>query len=66
MLPFILNLEPLSSLLPEERCDDCGEPDNCGDCDHTPLSEAELTELGLYRDKPAYEGTDPYTNTPGE
>ena len=21
-----------------ERCSVCGQPDNCGDCDHTPLS----------------------------
>lgn len=25
------------SLSDDERCQVCGQPDNCGDCDHTPL-----------------------------
>lgn len=28
-----------------ERCPVCGQPDNCGDCDHTPLSESEQAAL---------------------
>jgi hypothetical protein len=27
-------------------CPVCGQPDNCGDCDHTPLSPDEIAELG--------------------
>jgi hypothetical protein len=25
---------------PQEFCPECGQPDNCGDCDHTPITEA--------------------------
>lgn len=28
-----------------ERCETCGQPDNCGDCNHEPMSWAELIEL---------------------
>lgn len=27
-------------------CPECGQPDNCGDCDHTPLRPDEVKELG--------------------
>ena len=29
-----------------ELCPECGQPDNCGDCDHTPLPHDEVIELG--------------------
>lgn len=29
----------------DETCPECGQPDNCGDCDHTPLSPDELESL---------------------
>jgi len=29
-----------------ELCPVCGQPDNCGDCDHNPLSPDEVIELG--------------------
>lgn len=29
----------------EELCDECGQPDNCGDCDHTKLSDEEVAQL---------------------
>lgn len=37
----------LSELPQRERCQTCGEPDNCGDCNHVRLSDAELSRLGL-------------------
>jgi hypothetical protein len=42
-------LQPLSALPSTERCPTCGQPDNCGDCEHAPMTDAELTRLGLYR-----------------
>ena len=32
----------------EERCRQCGQPDNCGDCTHGQLSDAEATQLGAH------------------
>ena len=29
-----------------DRCYTCGQPDNCGDCTHTPLTDDEVRELG--------------------
>jgi hypothetical protein len=29
-----------------EVCQKCGQPDNCGDCNHQPLSPEEVRELG--------------------
>lgn len=29
-----------------ELCPTCKQPDNCGDCDHTPLPASEVSELG--------------------
>jgi hypothetical protein len=29
-----------------ERCSKCGQPDNCGDCNHTALHPLEVIELG--------------------
>lgn len=29
-----------------ELCPVCGQPDNCGDCDHTPLPMEQVAELG--------------------
>lgn len=26
-------------------CSICGQPDNCGDCDHTPLSDTEAEQI---------------------
>lgn len=31
---------------PEERCPVCGQPDNCGDCNHEPLTDDEARSLG--------------------
>ena len=28
-----------------ERCKICGQPDNCGDCNHYPLSDYEANDL---------------------
>lgn len=39
----------LSELPARERCPKCGMPDNCGDCNHVPLNDAELACLGLER-----------------
>lgn len=25
----------------DELCDDCGQPDSCGDCEHAKLSDAD-------------------------
>ena len=36
---------PWADLADEERCDECGQPDNCGDCDHEPLSPTEVQAL---------------------
>lgn len=36
------NLWPVSTV----GCNECGQPDNCGDCDHTPLAAEEVVELG--------------------
>lgn len=30
----------------DELCSTCGQPDNCGDCNHMPLTEAEARSLG--------------------
>jgi hypothetical protein len=38
---------PLSSIPENERCPDCGLPDNCGDCNHTPLSAADWQLLQI-------------------
>jgi hypothetical protein len=29
-----------------EVCYECGQPDNIGDCNHAPLSPADVTQLG--------------------
>lgn len=29
----------------DERCPECGQPDNCGDCNHEPLTEADIQLL---------------------
>lgn len=29
-----------------ELCPECGQPDSCGDCDHTPLSDEDARLLG--------------------
>lgn len=29
-----------------ELCDVCLQPDNCGDCDHTPLTHGDVESLG--------------------
>ncbi len=29
-----------------EFCPECGQPDNCGDCTHEPLSPDDVEELG--------------------
>lgn len=31
-----------------EFCPVCGQPDNCGDCQHGPLSEEQARLLGAY------------------
>lgn len=28
-----------------EVCSECGQPDNCGDCNHQPLSDEDRAEL---------------------
>jgi len=33
------------NLSENEVCPVCGQPDNCGDCDHTQLSEKEIKIL---------------------
>lgn len=33
-------------LAEDERCRRCGQPDNCGDCNHAPLTDAEVLLLG--------------------
>jgi len=34
-----------ADMAPEERCPECGQPDNCGDCDHKPLDPTEVQVL---------------------
>jgi hypothetical protein len=46
----------VSTLPWQELCPDCLMPDNCGDCNHTRLSDADLASLGLYDDSPGPEG----------
>jgi len=29
-----------------DKCTVCGQPDNCGDCNHQPLTRADVIELG--------------------
>lgn len=29
-----------------ELCGECGQPDNCGDCNHAPLAPDQVRELG--------------------
>lgn len=36
-------------LSPDELCFVCGQPDNCGDCDHKPMSDDQIKELGGIR-----------------
>lgn len=31
--------------LDEELCDECGQPDNCGDCTHGRLTDEDVAEL---------------------
>lgn len=31
---------------PAEFCAECGQPDNCGDCNHRPLLEEQVRMLG--------------------
>lgn len=31
---------------PNEVCNDCGQPDNCGDCEHGALTDAQAKSLG--------------------
>jgi hypothetical protein len=31
---------------PYELCDVCGQPDSCGDCNHQPLADEEVLEIG--------------------
>jgi hypothetical protein len=35
-----------------ELCPDCGQPDNCGDCDHTRISDEDRLTL-IHGDEPA-------------
>lgn len=35
-------------LATEELCTECGQPDNCGDCNHDPLTEKQARELGAF------------------
>ncbi len=37
-----------------DKCPVCGQPDNCGECNHQPLSESDVIELDGYcpTDKP--------------
>jgi hypothetical protein len=30
----------------DETCEDCGQPDNCGDCTHEQLSPEDVESLG--------------------
>ena len=30
----------------DESCPVCGQPDNCGDCNHEPLSDEQLQQMG--------------------
>ena len=32
-----------------ELCNDCGQPDNCGDCNHEPLTDTDYETLDGYR-----------------
>lgn len=31
---------------PWDLCDECGQPDNCGDCNHNKLTIDEVKEIG--------------------
>lgn len=33
------------NLSPDELCPECGQPDNCGDCNHEPLSDEDYVLL---------------------
>lgn len=33
--------------LSDELCKVCGQPDNCGDCSHDPLTEQQARHLGV-------------------
>lgn len=33
----LLPMRILDAVYPSEFCPVCGQPDNCGDCDHTPV-----------------------------
>jgi hypothetical protein len=32
-----------------ETCVECGQPDNCGDCNHEPLAPEDVDEMGGVR-----------------
>ena len=32
-------------LFSAELCSICGQPDNCGDCNHSPMTEREIADL---------------------
>lgn len=36
----------LWDLPPAELCPTCGQPDNCGDCNHEPMTADEARQLG--------------------
>lgn len=38
--------ERRASMIEAGLCPVCGQPDNCGDCNHRPLTEAEWARLG--------------------
>ena len=43
-----------------ELCPICGQPDNCGDCDHTKLSDEDVETLGGKLMDKKYEATKQY------
>lgn len=45
-------------LLPAELCSVCGQPDNCGDCNHEPLTDEEVERLGGIHEPPTFDEDD--------
>lgn len=43
----------------EELCSTCGQPDNCGDCTHEPLTDADYRTLTMFDEPEGWDGSRP-------
>jgi hypothetical protein len=48
-MPRLITLDKFGNLWdnqPPDKCPICGQPDNCGDCNHKRLADSDVLELG--------------------